>query len=212
MTPGLLFVHGWMLDARLWDAVLAALGEDARGAVVLDAGYYGRPLAIPPGAGPFLGVGHSLGVLELLADPPASLVGVVAMDGFACFGRSEDFAQGVPARVLARMRERLAQDTGVLGEFIARAGGQVPDGEPDAPRLVEGLRRLETLDGRASPLPVWRLQAQGDLIATPRLADASFADMRVRERRIRQSTDHLSPLFDPEGCASLIRTALLALA
>jgi pimeloyl-[acyl-carrier protein] methyl ester esterase len=201
----LLFAHGWALDRTLWDEVLAALGEDAAGALVRDAGYYGRP-ADPRVQGPILGVGQSLGALELMAEPPPGLVGVVALDGFARFGRAPDFPEGVAGRVLERMKAQLGN--GVLAEFVTRAGGELPVGEPDAERLIQGLNRLYTLDGRACRLPVWRLHADHDPIATLAMADASFAGMNVAERRIRQSTDHLSPLAAPHGCAYLIRAAL----
>jgi pimeloyl-[acyl-carrier protein] methyl ester esterase len=209
VRPALLFAHGWALDRTLWDAVLAALGDAAEGALVRDAGYYGRP-DFPKVEGPVLGVGQSLGALELLAEPPAGLVGVVALDGFARFGKAADFPEGVPARVLERMKARLGQ--GALAEFVERAGGELPAGEPDLDRLAQGLDRLHALDGRACPLPVWRLHADGDPIAPPAMADASFAGMHVVERRVRQSTDHLSPLAAPEACADLIRTALKAFA
>ena len=205
----LLFAHGWALDRTLWDGVLTALGEDAAQAVVLDAGYYGRPAPLPEIDGPVLGVGQSLGALELLADPPAGLKGVVVLDGFARFGQAEDFPQGVPARVLARMNKRVAD--GALAEFLERAGGMVPDGTPDVARLTQGLERLETLDGRPCALPLWRLHSAGDPIATLAMADAAFEGLDVRERRIRPSTDHLSPIHDPQACADLIRTALKAL-
>lgn len=211
MRPRLLFAHGWALDATLWDAVLAALGEDAHGGVTPDAGYYGRPSPAPRLDGPVLGIGQSLGSLELLAGAFGPLAGVVAIDGFARFGQALDFHEGVPARVLARIGARLADDVGVLAEFVGRAGGRVPAGEPDVARLAAGLQRLETLDGRACPLPVWRLHADGDPIAVQDLADASFRGMDVRENHVRQSTDHLSPIHDAPACAALIRAALKAL-
>ena len=209
MKPALLLAHGWALDRTLWDRVLEALGEDADGAVVRDAGYYGRP-ADPVVKGAVLGVGQSLGALELLAEPPEGLVGVVALDGFARFGRAADFPEGVPARVLERMKARIGD--GGLAEFVERAGGQLSEGEPDPERLIAGLGRLHALDGRACPLPVWRLHAEGDPIASLAMADASFASMTVVERRVRPSTDHLSPLTAPHACAELIRAALKAVA
>jgi pimeloyl-[acyl-carrier protein] methyl ester esterase len=237
VRPTLLFAHGWALDRTLWDKVLGALGDAAESARVRDEGYYTSPLPLDggevgsggdlaaapqlnghPQPQPFphqggreiLGVGQSLGALELLAEPPAGLVGVVALDGFARFGKAADFPEGVAARVLERMKARLAQ--GALAEFVERAGGELPAGEPDLGRLAWGLERLNALDGRACPLPVWRLHAEEDPIAPPAMADASFAGMDVVERRIRQSTDHLSPLAAPDACADLIRTALKAFA
>jgi pimeloyl-[acyl-carrier protein] methyl ester esterase len=211
VRPALLFAHGWALDRTLWDKVLAALGEEAAGALVRDAGYYGRP-ADPLGeaARAILGVGQSLGALELLAEPPEGLVGVVALDGFARFGKAPDFPEGVAARVLERMKARLGE--GGLAEFVERAGGALPVGEPDIERLTGGLDRLYALDGRAFSLPVWRLHAAEDPVAGLAMADASFAGMAVVERRVRRSTDHLSPLTAPHACADLIRTALKAFA
>jgi pimeloyl-[acyl-carrier protein] methyl ester esterase len=208
VSLNLLFVHGWALDRTLWDRVLAALGEEAAGALVRDAGYYGRT-ADPPAGGAVLGVGQSLGALELLAEPPPGLVGVVALDGFARFGKATDFPEGVAARVLERMKDRLGD--GGLVEFVTRAGGEPSAGEPDAARLIQGLDRLYTLDGRACRLPVWRLHADQDPIASLAMADASFADTNVVQRRVRQSADHLSPLTAPHACADLILTALRAL-
>ena len=209
MSLTLLFAHGWAIDRTLWDKVLEALGDEAQVALVRDAGYYGRP-ADPVAKGPVLGVGQSLGALELLAEPPEGLVGVVALDGFARFGRAPDFPEGVPTRVLQRMKARIGD--GALAEFVARAGGELPKGEPDPNRLIQGLDRLHVIDVRACRLPVWRLHADGDPIATLAMADASFVGMKVVERRIRPSTDHLSPLTAPHACADLIRAALKALA
>ena len=210
MTPRLLFAHGWALDASLWDGVIGALGKDAADAVVADAGYYGRPAPPLFTDSPLLGVGHSLGVLELLDAPMPGLKGVVAIDGFARFGRARDFPEGVPARVLERMRGRVAD--GALTEFLERAGGVVPEGTPNLERLQAGLDRLETAEGRGcGALPIWRLQSAGDPIATLAMSDASFAGLNVIERRIRRASDHLSPLHAPEACADLIRAALKAL-
>jgi pimeloyl-[acyl-carrier protein] methyl ester esterase len=214
--PRLLFAHGWALDAGLWDAVIAALGEDGADAVVFDAGYYGRPRPWPalPADRPLLGVGQSLGGLELLAAPPAPLAGLVAIDGFARFSHAGDFPRGIPGRVLQRMGDWLRDDVKVLLDFLGRAGGQIPAGVPDTGRLVAGLGRLEGLDGRpaARALPVWRLHAEGDAVATLAMADASFAGCDVVERRVRPAADHLSPQHDPRGCADLIRAAMKALA
>jgi pimeloyl-[acyl-carrier protein] methyl ester esterase len=210
----LLFAHGWALDRTLWTGVLEALGPLAAGAVVLDEGYYGRPHR-PPVLEPerrWLGVGQSLGALELLADPPVPLVGVVALDGFARFGQAPDFPEGVAPRVLQRMAQWLEEDGALPLDFVTRAGGTAPPGDKDIPRMVEGLRRLETLDGRACPLPVWRLQASGDPIAVLAMADASFAGMDVRARQLREAADHLSPVHAPDACAALIRAAVKALA
>ena len=218
MKPRLLFVHGWALDRTLWERVLDALGPDAGEAEVLDAGYYGhaaRPRLI--GRAPVLGVGQSLGVLELLAAPPTPLAGLVAIDGFARFAQGEDFPEGQPIAGLKRMSRRLALAPGpLLADFMAKAlsGFARPAGAPDRRALSAGLDRLGALDGRAAAarLPIWRLHASADPIAPLALADASFAGADVRARRVREAADHLSPMTAPKACADLIRDALAALA
>jgi pimeloyl-[acyl-carrier protein] methyl ester esterase len=209
----LLLVHGWALDARLWDKVRPLLGEAAQTAVVLERGYYGAPPTPPPsGAGPWLGVGHSLGALELLASPPQTLAGLVVIDGFARFSAGPDFSEGVGVRVLERMRRRLSTEPEALvADFLAGAGGFPPEGPPHSQRLDEGLARLASLDGRAAAarLPIWRLHAEQDPIAPLSLADTSFGVTRAR--RTRPGGDHLSPRSAPQACADLIQEALACL-
>ncbi|HVY34407.1 MAG TPA: hypothetical protein VG960_08290 [Caulobacteraceae bacterium] len=217
MKPRLVFAHGWALDRAVWDKVLAALGPEADGAAVVDAGYYGRPSApLGRGRAPILGVGQSLGVLELLADPPAPLAGLVAIDGFARFARGPDFPDGQPRAVLKLMEAALKATPGaLLSEFMAKVlpGGWSNVGEPDAEVLARGLERLKALDGRAAAarLPVWSLHARFDPIAPLAMADASFAGADVRVRQVREAADHLSPITAPGACANLIRAALKAL-
>jgi len=216
VRPRLLLAHGWALDRTLWDRVLDELGADADGACVMDAGYYGRPIKPVLDGGPVLGVGQSLGVLELLARAPAPLAGLVAIDGFARFAARPDFPEGQSAAGLKLMARRLSQAPGpLLADFIAKAlAGAAPStGVPDRQALSEGLDRLRALDGReaARRLPIWRLHASADPIAPLALADASFVGADVRARHVREAADHLSPISAPKACADLIRVALVAL-
>jgi pimeloyl-[acyl-carrier protein] methyl ester esterase len=218
MRPRLLFAHGWALDYTLWDRVRALLGADALDAVVLDAGYYGAPHEPDKldAERPVLGVGQSLGALNLLAAPPVPLAGLVAIDGFARFSEAADFPQGNSGRVLDLLAKRMRKSAGpVVADFLAKAlGASSPPREGfDIHRLAEGLQKLAELDGRAASrrLPIWRLHASNDPIASLAMADASFAGAQVMVRQVREAGDHLSPVTAAETCAELIRTALRAL-
>jgi len=214
----LLFAHGWALDRTLWNGVLDALGDLAKDAAVLDAGYYGAPQGLPYQEGTaWLGVGQSLGALELLADPPAPLCGLVAIDGFARFAAAADFPAGQDPRRIQLMVKRLDHGPGPLvADFLGRAlrGMSPAAGEPDPQSLARGLERLTRLDGRAAArrLPVWRLHACEDPIAPLGLADASFEGVPTRLRLLRQAQDHLSPITAPGECAALVRAAVQAIA
>lgn len=217
MKPRLLFAHGWALDRTLWDKVLDLLGPIAEGAQVLDAGYWGRPARPGPAeAAPVLGVGQSLGGLQLLTQPTSPLAGLVTIDGFARFAAGPDFLAGQSLAVLNRMARRLEREPDrLLAEFMHTAlpGAAPPAGAPDLGALAVGLDQLRARDGRAAAgrLPIWRLHASGDPIAPLEMADASFAGADVRARRVRDAADHLSPISAPEACADLIRQALRAL-
>jgi pimeloyl-[acyl-carrier protein] methyl ester esterase len=217
LIPRLVFAHGWGLDRTLWDAVLAELGDLAKGAIVLDAGYYGRPVGAGVLCGrKLLGVGQSLGALELLANPPAPLCGLVAIDAFARFCATPDFPFGQDERKLRSMVRRLDHGPSTLvADFLSRAlkGVAPPAGEPNRTALARGLDRLLDLDGRraARDLPVWSLHAACDPIASLAMSDASFAAAQTRRREVRPGDDHLSPLTAPRDCAALIRSAAEAL-
>jgi pimeloyl-[acyl-carrier protein] methyl ester esterase len=209
------FAHGWALNRSLWRDVVAELGDEADDAVVLDAGYYGQPAGPGPldPARPLLGVGQSLGAVELLVDPPAPLAGLIAVDATARFSQAPDFPEGEPTPVLRYLVRRIRAGAGpAVADFLDRASGGLPAPVEslDAERLAAGLDHLISWDGRAAArhLPVWRLHAAHDPIAPLVRADASFADAPVRARVVREAADHLSPIAAPRACAELIRAAL----
>jgi pimeloyl-[acyl-carrier protein] methyl ester esterase len=134
----LLFLHGWGLDARLWDDVRAALTEFET--VLWDRGYFGAPHAEPID-GPVIAIGHSLGAM-LLAGQFDRLVAVNGFDRFTGEG-------AVPPRVVDRMRKRFAEAPHeVLADFRTRIGaGQAPD-SIDETALAADLDVLATTEAR----------------------------------------------------------------
>ena len=116
----LLFLHGWGLDASLWDGVRAALPEFET--VAWDRGSFGPPSAETVEE-PVIAVGHSLGAMLLAG--MEGVAGLIAVNGFDRF-TGED---AVPPRVVERMRRRFAEaPREVLGDFRARIGaGPAPD-------------------------------------------------------------------------------------
>jgi len=153
-----LFLHGWGLDASLWDGVRAALPEFE--AVAWDRGYFGPPM-IDPVDGPVLAVGHSLGAMLLAG--MRGMSGLVAVNGFDRFA-GED---AVPVRVVERMRKRFGEAPAeVLADFRARIGAG------PAPERIEQERLAADLEILAHP----PLQGEGDRpqggggVATPEAA------------------------------------------
>lgn len=210
--PTLLFVHGWAFDAAFWAPLAAALADWPQ--AVADAGYFG-PAADPAPAGPVLAIGHSLGALRLLGDAPPACLGLVAINGFARFGAAADFPEGVAARMLDRMLNRLAaQPETVLRDFRQRCGDATAFGAPRLEPLARDLRLLRDADLRPAlaklPAPLLALAGAQDPIAPAAMTAAGFGDLA--DIHWREGGGHLLPVTDTDWCAGHIRDFLARVA
>jgi len=204
----ILLVHGWSYDRHLWDGVAARLSDHRLFCV--DFGYSGEP-EFPdlPADEPLLAVGHSLGALWLLTQERYAWTRLLFINGFPRFTEAPDYAPAVAPRALARMQTQLAKDPArVLADFHARCGGPAPEGEPQLPRLSEGLRWLADLDGRAMLAArrddIWAIAGADDAIVPQAMSAAAFAPLPPGRLEIANAPGHLLPLADPQRCAALI--------
>ena len=222
--PLLVLVHGWGFDPSVWDSVLASPrlsgvdveridlgfaavespnpvpgGPDEAGAVLLSS----RELPVDR---PLIGVGHSVGFAWLLRQPVAWR-GLVSINGFARFTRTEDFPEGVPARLLERMIVRLQADPqGVARDFLRRCGVEAPEVERLHPAaLAEGLQWLARWDLRGALAawsgPLLALAAEDDPIVPAAMSLASFPASSLR---IEEGGGHLLPRTRAGRCAEAI--------
>ncbi len=210
MPAHLLFVHGWAYDANIWGLVRSRLGNPP--ATVWERGYfeevgvYGAASEPQPPPGPYIAVGHSLGVMRLLRERPEGCIGLISVCGFARFSATEGFP-GTSARVLDRMLTRFkANPRGVTAEFRARCGsGQTQVYDVDVQRMYDDLLMLRDGDERAAAaaldIPVLSLTGSADPIVSAGQTDASFPDA---EKASMQGVGHLLPLRTPEWCAAQI--------
>lgn len=200
------FLHGWGLDARIWDAVAALLPEFAIARD--DRGYFGGA-GDPDSANPTILIAHSFGTLLALRDPPPGCRGLVAINGFDRFTAGDD-APGVPPRIVARMLARFAEDpAAVLADFRTRCGDDAAFGTLALDRLGDDLQALRDWDCRAEAAdfapPILSLQGGADPILPAALRDAAFAGAPLVERLTQADAGHLLPLSDPAFCAAQIR-------
>jgi len=200
----LLFVHGWGLNATLWDTVRAKL--DAPAATV-DLGYsaVARPAE---GQGRVIGIGHSFGALWLLHHRADRLSGFIAISGFARFTAAPDWPHGVPPRLLHRMRSTYpSRPAEVLDQFRARCGLPPWLGPRDDARLAADLDALADWDARETlrrlDIPVLCLAAADDQLLPPDLAPATAA-LANTTCRWAPNGGHVLPLTQPDWCAQQI--------
>ena len=187
MNLGLVFYHGWGLDASFWQPLAARLGPYPQ--VFFDAGYFGTPQI--PDLSPdhrWVGIGHSLGFARALQAPPAGgWAGLVSVAGFTRFCATATDGVGQPRRVVERMVRAYAQTPQtVLADFLARCelAACLPalNAERNDTLLAADLARLLDIDvqpqWKASTTPVLALAARDDAIVPSALTEATFAQRR----------------------------------
>src|SRR5438067_9979570 len=173
----LLMLHGWGFDRSVWEPLAAELRDVP--VETADLGYFGHPESASV-ATPVVAVGHSLGSLLLLRDPPRGCIGMVAINGFDCFAEQPGWP-GVPRRAVQRMIDRFAAAPAeVLTEFRRRCGDGEAAAGADPALLAEHLALLRDSDerARAGDRPVLSLQAIDDPILPPPLREQAFAGAR----------------------------------
>jgi len=187
MNLGLVFYHGWGLDASFWQPLAARLGQYRQ--VFFDAGYFGTPHA--PDLSPdyrWVGIGHSLGFARALQAPPAGgWAGLVSVAGFTRFCATTADGVGQPRRVVERMVRAYAREPQtVLDDFLTRCGLAdrlpSPNTVRNDTRLAADLALLLDIDVQAQwnalatlTTPVLALAAQDDAIVPSALTEATFS-------------------------------------
>lgn len=189
----LLFLHGWGLDASLWDGVRAVLPDFET--VTWDRGYFGTPSSEAI-EGPVVAVGHSLGAM-LLAGRFDRLVAVNGFDRFS----GED---AVPPRIVERMRSRFAEAPGeVLSDFRQRIGAGAAPERMDEASLAADLALLASTDRhRNDGKNIIVLHSSADPLLPAAMRETTFAGA---PRETLAEAGHLLPLTHPEWVADRIR-------
>lgn len=203
----LIFMHGWSFDSGFWTPLHEALGQPE--AVFLECGYTGKPVSLTLPDTPYLAITHSAGTLTCLARHDPLCRGLVAFNGFARFSQSKDYPQGIPPRILARMKSRLTRDpVGVITQFRQQFDPFIPCETPHTATLLAGLDSLIDSDGRSAALERWPevicISGRNDPLVSPAMTEASFPHATRYER----DGGHLLPLTDPAGCAAFVASTL----
>ncbi|OUJ01018.1 alpha/beta fold hydrolase [Acetobacter cibinongensis] len=211
------FMHGWACGPEIWQPLQQKLGWQQ--AITVDGGYFSDPSSSGPtalsqvrqqsGTQPILGIGHSLGFMQLvLAGPWPEGSRFIAINGFSRFASDAEFKCGVPPRILARMQVGLLRDAGqVVNNFRARCGLAAQDQKFfNLTELQAGLSLLEQGDVRsrlsAGMTPGLVLAAKDDPIVPSDMTRAAFEGI---DAVAWHAGGHMLPLTQPEFCAQQIQ-------
>jgi len=194
----IVLIHGWGFHAGIWSDVVGHLG-DAR-VTLVDLGFVSGG---PPGKAEWpedaIAVGHSLGVLWLLARGQGRFKGLVSIQGFDRF-----CPHVAPSRVAALQRGLESDPDATMQAFWRSCGapGFALPQSLNVPRLQEGLEWLMHWDAREAKegldCPVLALAAKDDAIVPPAMSEAIWGG-----KSLVWSPDggHVLPLIHPRRCA-----------
>lgn len=194
--PTIVLAHGWGSGAQCWQGLMPFLADYP--VQLVDFGYTGTPNAdshppVIPDGQPWIGVGHSMGVMWLLEQQAkraqqgdSGLQGLVSLYGFSRFVANpddpHDWPHGIPPKHLAPMRAHLPHNPHELlsGFYKAAGSPRQPPATVDGHALHQGLQWLEDWDHRHTlrhlDVPVLAVAADKDPIVPAALSQASFGD------------------------------------
>ncbi|PCJ98123.1 MAG: hypothetical protein COA45_08190 [Zetaproteobacteria bacterium] len=198
----IVFVHGWGMNSKIWDAMSASFLE--ADCSVVDLGFIGGDENTQCSKAIY--ITHSLGTMWALKHHLSDIEALVVVNGFSCF---LDFAQ---ARVLRTMQKRLLRNPSVQMQSFWESCG-VPDdaqnqfSDPlNTDKLHEGLEWLINWDLseplRALQAPVLSLSGRNDFVLPHNKMKTQWAgyDMQTHEHG-----GHVLPLSHPQWCADQIK-------
>jgi pimeloyl-[acyl-carrier protein] methyl ester esterase len=191
-------VHGWGFHAGIWSEMAAHLGDAEL--TWVDLGFVaGGPKGTDDWPEDAIVIGHSIGVLWLLAHGAGRFKALVSIQGFDRF-----CPYVAPSRVGA-LKRGLANDASATMQAFWRSCGAPDFAVPEAlnvPRLDEGLDWLMHWDAQGAKRdlrsPVLALAARNDPIVPPAMSEAIW-----QGPGIVWSPDggHVLPLKHPRWCA-----------
>ena len=123
-----------------------------------------------------IAIGHSLGALRLLRQPPPGCAGLVCINGFARFGAGPDFPEGVAPRLLDRMLRSSSPSPGGAARFPRALRRRHAIRRADMAALERACWRCATRRAglAALPMPALALAGAEDPVVPPAMTGAAL--------------------------------------
>ena len=203
----LVLIHGWGLDASLWNDAGRLLPQYKKHK--MDLGFFGNAHEPELAGDKLILVGHSLGFVHGMTRRK-DWAGWISINSFPRFVRTETRAGCTSAAELRDIRKRLSADAEkTLKDFHYYIGAEAPPGSPNAERLREGLDELSTA---AIEETLFALDAPGLVLASkndilvPSETSEKLAALAPRAGIAwHDSGGHVLPQSDPKWCAREIQ-------
>ena len=204
------FVHGWGEDCSLWNDVQKYLSCDHFMPHFVDMGFFHKPIDLEDT--PAIYITHSMGTPWVLKHKK-NILGLMTINGFTYFTKTDQRHAGVDKRVLLRMlRQFKSSPHQVLRDFMLNAGLEnynAPN-SMDEHLLLDGLEFLLECDVRDQyaqlAIPRLHLASSDDAIVSQELSESSFG----RDIFWYKNAHHVLPLSHPQEIAGKLTHFLKA--
>ncbi|QCE35085.1 hypothetical protein FAI40_06925 [Acetobacteraceae bacterium] len=208
----LYFLHGWGFSADFWNETIQYLPSEKYQIILGEAGYFGqRKIHLPPKK--FIGIGHSLGFMQLLEKTSnhPNCIGLLGINSFPCFAQQRDFPDGVPSRLLERMQRNLAKNPShVLNQFYQNCGNEKQI-SPDNPLNLDHLKKALNILVLKDMRPLFNaFRVEGKILGmlSGKTDPLSPAKHLWTDTQTQIDSGHLAPLTHPTFCATWIKKSL----
>ena len=185
----IVFVHGWGGDALYWRSLAAHFQSDE--CAFIELGFTGREQKISAPFDQALYITHSLGTMWALENHAAHMMGLVAINGFACFSAFTE------EKTLEAMRKGLKRNAKAQMKSFYRAACMPPASALDEERLAQGLDWLSQGDARTAlqsiGAPAIALSAEDDKIVPLEATKSQFAQVEVAKQGGHNLTQNKTP-------------------
>ena len=204
MPFNLIFIHGWGMDARIWDGMSIYFPKNR--SYFVDFGFFSSKNAeTPPKSDKNIYITHSLGTLWALKKKLCDIDALIVINGFACF---KDFAD---KRTLRAMQKNLCKNPSAqLDAFWKNCGfDNQLDENPDIDKLHEGLEWLIGWDEHENlkvlDVPILSLSGAQDRILPLEKMQKHWAGF---EMKTQEDAGHMLPLSRSAWCVDQIKDFL----
>ncbi|MGH1377771.1 MAG: alpha/beta fold hydrolase [Alphaproteobacteria bacterium] len=199
----LVFVHGWGMDARIWDSIVTEFkGHEIHRA---DLGFIGGTQTKGI-SGKSIYITHSLGTMWSLQNHCSDMLGLICVNGFTCF---QSFSS---ERTLRTMQRRLGRNPSAQMKSFWQGCGLSEDMQNNLDqdlnidRLHVGLDWLVDWDMSEKlhdlPVPVMSLGGRDDLVLPQAQMNDHWSGFDLQ---INAKAGHVLPLSHPEWCVDRIK-------
>lgn len=196
-----IFCHGFGFDKNFWQKLTPYFSKEE--IILLDMGYFYAPENLPPlEEANFIGVGHSLGLTQLL-NLPIKFNKIIGLNSFINYLGYDKKLNEQRLRELTLLTKNIVRDPALqLTNFmcacgIAELAEQISSKKINDEKLLNDLQLLKT-PSKLPDMPTLMINSADDIIVPLTLLDDNFKYFKPQKQIIIEDGKHALGWLHPE--------------